>query len=137
MQFAIIRLMKQRGFTVIELMTAIVVLLLIGTVFWLQKNNIEVAARDDSRKTAINSMYYTLEEVYYPQNQSYPKQLNSETLPSVDPTQFKDPDGVMIGKSDSDYRYEPTNCSTDSCKSYNLRANLENEADYVKTSRHK
>ena len=56
--------MKQRGFTVIELMVVIVLLLVIGVVFLVQKNNIEVAARDDTRKIAINSIYYNLEEVY-------------------------------------------------------------------------
>lgn len=127
--------MKQRGFTVIELMVAIVLLLVIGTVFWVQKNNIEVAARDDQRKIAINSMYYTLEEVYYPTHKSYPKTLDSSTLPSVDPSLFKDPNGVTLGKSNSDYRYEPTNCSDTACKGYTLRADLENEADYSKTSR--
>lgn len=128
--------MKQRGFTVIELVVATVLLLFIGIVFWVQKNNIQVAGRDDTRKIAINSMYYTLEEVYYPTHKSYPKSLSTETLPSVAPNLFKDPNGVAIGKSDSEYRYEPTDCSESSCKGYTLRASLENEAAYVKTSRH-
>lgn len=129
-------LMKQRGFTVIELMVIIVLLLVIGVVFLIQKNNIELAARDDNRKTAINSMYYTLEEVYYPQHKSYPKTLDTTTLPSVDPALLKDPAGVMVGASNSDYRYEPTDCSGTTCAGYTLRADLENEADYAKKSRH-
>lgn len=126
--------MRQRGFTVIELMSVIVLLFFVGIVFWIQKNNIEVAARDDQRKTAINSIYYTLEEVYYPANKSYPKNITESTLPSVDPKLLNDPDGVAIGKSGSDYRYEPTDCNSDKCGGYSLRALLENEDDFVKQS---
>src|SRR5690348_5708813 len=122
--------MKQRGFTVLELLAVIALLLVIGGVFWTQKNNIETAARDDKRKVSINAMYYSLEEVYYPANKSYPKTLSSTTLPSVDKDLFKDPHGVEIGKSDSDSSYEGKSCSGDACKSYTLHAHLENEADY-------
>lgn len=134
---AIMTAMKQRGFTVIELLALFVLLGVIGTVFWSQKSAIETAARDDSRKTSINAMYYALEEVYYPTNKHYPKTVSSATLSSVDPALFKDPNGVEIGKADSNYRYEGKNCSGDNCKSYSLRTVLENEADYVKNSRNK
>lgn len=127
--------MKQRGFTVIELMALTVLLILVAVVFWTQKNNIEIANRDDTRKISINAMYYALEEVYYPKNTYYPKSLVASTLPSVDKDLFKDPNGVAIGKATSDFRYEGSNCTDDACKSYTLRSNLENEADLVKTSR--
>lgn len=129
---------KQSGFTVLELMVVIVLLATIGIVFWVQKNNIEVARRDDARKSSINALHYSLEEVYYPNHKNtYPKVLNQKTMPSVDASVFKDPSGVKIGEADSDFRYEGKNCSQDSCKSYTLRASLENEADFVKTSLHK
>ncbi len=127
--------MKQRGFTVIELLSLILLLVVIGAVFWSQKTNIETAARDDKRKTAINAMYYSLEEVYYPTHKSYPKSLTASTLPSVDSAVFKDPNGKILGKTGSDYRYEGKNCTGEACKSYSLRAKLQNEADFVKTSR--
>lgn len=127
--------MKQRGFTVIELLVLTLLLLIIGVVFWTQKSNIEVANRDEKRKISINAMYYALEEIYYPSNDYYPKSLNPSTLPSVDEALFKDPDGVMLGESDSDYRYEGKGCVESRCQSYTLRASLENEADYVKNSR--
>ncbi len=127
--------MKQRGFTVLELLATITLLVIIGGVFWTQKTNIEAAARDDKRKVAINAMYYSLEEVYYPANKAYPKTLSSTTLPSVDKKLFTDPNGVETGKPDSDYTYEGKNCSADACKSYTLDAHLEHEADYVKQSR--
>ncbi len=117
-------------------MTAAILLSFIGIVFLIQKNNIETAARDDQRKTAVNTMYYTLEKVYYPTHKSYPKAINTETLSSVEPSLLKDPNGKKIGLRDSDYRYEPTGCDNenDTCTGYALRALLENEADYVKTA---
>ena len=133
---AIISVMKQRGFTVIELVVAIVLLAVIGGVFWYQKNNIEVAGRDDKRKVSINAMYYGLEEVYYKQHGYYPERIEKGTLASVDNALLKDPQGVMIGDAASDYRYEAKNCTDAKCKSYSLRASLENEADFVKNSRH-
>ncbi|HRJ06091.1 MAG TPA: type II secretion system protein [Candidatus Saccharibacteria bacterium] len=129
--------MNQRGFTVIELLALSVILILVGVTFWIQKNNLETAARDDKRKISVNALYYGLEEVYYPTNKYYPKSLSPTTLPSVDSKLFKDPNGVQIGKSEADLRYEGKNCSGEACKSYELRAELENEADVVKTSRNK
>lgn len=126
---------SSRGFTVIELTLVIVLLAVASVVFFVQKSNVEIAARDVARKTSINAMYYSLEEVYFTQNKSYPRTISSEVLLSVDPEQFKDPSGVKIGESTSDFRYEGLNCDGDSCKSYTLRSTLENEDDYVKTSR--
>lgn len=127
---------SSRGFTVIELLVVVVVLAASSIIFFVQKNNIEVAARDETRKTSINAMYYGLEEVYYKaHNNSYPRTINSTVLPSIDPELFKDTNGVKIGESSSEYRYEPLDCNGDDCKSYTLRTTLENEADYIKKSR--
>lgn len=127
--------MHQRGFTIIELLALIAILLIVGTVFWTQKTSLETAAKDDTRKTSINAMYYSLEEVYYPANKHYPKVLSPSTLPSVEPALFKDPQGVDLGKAESDFSYEGKECSGDACKSYSLRTKLDNEADYIKDSR--
>lgn len=124
-----------RGFTVIELLIVATLFAVASVVFFVQKNNFEVAARDEARKTSINALYYGLEEVYFKANNTYPRTISSEALPSVDPDQFKDPSGVKIGESDSDFRYESFDCSGDSCKSYTLRTTLENEDDFVKESR--
>ena len=126
---------SSRGFTVIELLIVVAVLAAASIVFFVQKNNIEVAARDEVRKTSINAMYYGLEEVYYKENGSYPRTISSAILPSVDPALLKDTNGVKIGESASEFRYEPLNCDGDACKSYVLRTTLENEDDYVKKSR--
>lgn len=124
-----------RGFTIIELLFIIVLLAAASVLFFVQKNNLEVAGRDETRKTAINAMYYGIEEVYFKSHNSYPRTIESTILPSVDPSLFTDPNGVKIGESDSNYRYEPYNCDGDSCKNYTLRSTLENEDDYVKQNR--
>ena len=126
---------KTHGFTVIELIFIVALLGAASILFFIQKNNLEVAGRDETRKTAINAMYYSIEEVYFKTNRYYPRTLDSTVIPSVDPSLFKDPNGVKIGESNSNYRYEPYNCNNDQCKSYTLRTTLENEADYVKTNR--
>ncbi len=126
-----------RGFTVIELVIVITVCIVASVVFFVQKNHVEVAARDETRKTSINAIYYALEEVTYKQNKSYPRTLNAEVLASIDPEHLKDTNGVNINEGESEYRYEPLNCDGDACKSYTLRTMLENEDDYIKTSRNK
>lgn len=123
-----------KGFTVIEISLIIVIAIVASVIFFLQKNSIETASRDDKRKTAINAMYYALEKSYYPANNSYPAVINAGVLNTIDPDLFNDPAGLTIGATDSDYRYEPTNCNGDVCAKYTIRAILENEADYVKSS---
>lgn len=125
------------GFTVIELVFIIVVLGIASIFFFVQKNNIEVMAADNAKKTAINAVYYGLEEVFYPANNYYPQSINSGVLKSVDPALFTDPDGIKLGSVGSAYTYSPTNCAYDQCKSYTLKTTLTNEADYIKTNKNK
>lgn len=125
----------QRGFTVIELIFIVVLIGAASILFFVQKNNLQVAGRDETRKTAINAMYYSLEEVYFKANGFYPRTINETVLPSVDPALFTDPYDAKIGEADSEYRYEPENCDGDHCKSYTLRTTLENEDDFIKESR--
>ena len=89
---------RQAGFTVIELFVVAVILIIAGILIFVQMNNLKATNQDSQRKTAINAMYYALEEVYYKKHQSYPATLTSATLPSVDPTLFTDPDGFTLGK---------------------------------------
>lgn len=125
-----------KGFTVIELIFIVLIAGLASVLFFVQKQNVTVAADDMQRKTAINAMYYSLEEVYYPANGYYPTMINSDNLTSVDPDLFSDPNGIKIGTAGSEYTYSPTNCLDGKCKSYSLKTTLQNEADYVKASRH-
>lgn len=127
--------MRNRGFTVLELIVAIVFLLVAGTIFFVQKRNLEMSTRDSQRKTAINALYYNLEDVYYPAHSAYPEHLTADQLKGIDPNTLKDPNGKTVGDQGSDYNYQPKDCTNSLCKSYTLTANMESEADYTKTSR--
>lgn len=89
---------RNTGFTVIELIFVATILIVAGVLIFIQLSNLKTASQDSQRKTAINAMYYALEEVYYKKHQSYPSTLTSATLPSVDPVLFTDPDGFTLGK---------------------------------------
>ena len=128
---------RSTGFTVIELVFAITILGFASVLFFTQKHNIEVISSNDAKKTSINAIYYSLEEVFYPANQYYPRSVNSEVLKSVDPAIFTDPNGININTTGSSYTYLPTNCIDDKCKSYTLKATLENENDFIKSNRNK
>lgn len=127
---------KQFGFTVLELIIAIVILVTAGSIFAIQRADLSAQHRDSDRKAAINAMYYNLEEVVYPSLGGYPLTLTAEQLKAMDSSLLKDPNGVSVGESGSDYSYEPSSCDGSLCKHYTLRASLEREATYEKTSRH-
>lgn len=122
----------KRGFTVLELIVAIVFLLFIGGVFVHQKNKLAQQDRDSKRKIAINALYFNLKDVYYPKNKFYPENLTTESLPGVDPAIYTDPNGNAWGSPDSNYSYETTDCTDNKCQNFKLSAKLENEADFVK-----
>jgi type II secretory pathway pseudopilin PulG len=128
--------MKKRvgGFTVIELVFIILLFSIASIIFFVQKNNIQVIARDNTEKTTINAMYYGLENVFYPANHFYPQTISSSNLKSVDPALFTDPNGIKLGAVGSAYTYLPANCTNNKCKSYTLKSTLTNEADYIKYS---
>lgn len=126
---------RTSGFTVLELIVVIVFLLIAGTVFYIQRRDLEVGKRDAQRKTAINAIYYNLEDVYYPTNKAYPETLTADRLRGIDPALLNDPNGVAIGDQKSQYRYEPKDCKDHLCKSYKIVSSMEHEADYIKQSR--
>ncbi len=125
----------KRGFTVIELLVIIVVLGVGGWLFFNEKATANAVQRDSARKVAINAMYYNLEEVYFTEHQYYPTTIDSKTLRAMDPGLFTDPNGIKLGESGSNYRYDPTGCTTDGrCSGYSLRSSMEREADFVKVN---
>ncbi len=126
---------KKSGFTVIEVCVLVVFLVVAGAIFVIQKGELQQQFNDKTRKTAINAMYYNLEEVFYKQNGHYPKTINEKNLTAIDPNLFTDPLGIVLGEEGSQYRYEPTNCDGEKCQSYTLRADLDLEEDYIKKSK--
>jgi len=127
---------RSEGFTVIELLVVVVFLISAGALLLVQRNSLEATQRDSDRKTAINAMYYNLEEVYFKQNGHYPASISSETLEAMDPELFTDPDGYELGEPDGNYRYESKGCNEkNECEAYELTAELEREGAYTKTNR--
>lgn len=126
----------KKGFTVLELILCIVFVGVFVILFFLQKVNVDAMDRDEKRKVAINAMFYALEEGYYKEKGYYPETIDSEeVLPWIDPNLFTDPAGIPLWDEDSNYVYEATNCEEAKCKSYTLRAQMEKEEAYIKTSR--
>lgn len=126
---------KKSGFTVIELIFVVSVLGFASILFFSQKNNLNIVNLDNQRKISINAMYYSLEEVFYETNEYYPREISSENLKSVDPELFNDPNGIAINELGSDYTYSSFDCVDNNCKSYELKAILAKEDDYIKTNR--
>lgn len=127
---------RASGFTVIEVLVVLSFLLVGAVLFITQSAQIEAASRDTQRKTAINAMYYSLEEVFYEKNGYYPQSIDSKTLRSVDPELFYDPAGRGVSDSESDYHYDSRGCSLDGkCTSYVLHSKMERESSFEKTSR--
>jgi len=126
---------RQSGFTTVELISAVLLILILVTLSLTRESNSASISRDVKRKTAINAMYYNLEEVFYRTNKYYPLKLDANKLSAMDPALLKDPRGSMIGEQASEYRYEPVGCSVDKCTGYTLRADLERESDYTKRNR--
>jgi type II secretory pathway pseudopilin PulG len=127
---------RSYGFTVIEVIVVVVFLGLATTLLLMQKTDLAAAQRDNQRKTAINAMYYNLEEVYYAKNGYYPPKIDSTILTAMDPNLFTDPDSTVINDSGAEYHYNASNCQNNQCKSYKLSADMEKEATYTKSSRH-
>ena len=125
----------RKAFTVPELLVVCAFAALLLILFFVQKGNVDAMNRDEKRKTAINAMYYALEESFYEQNKYYPEEITEDVLTVIDPELFTDPQGYYINSAIGSYSYEATNCKDAKCKSYELRATLEKEDDYIKRNR--
>lgn len=126
---------RKKGFTIIELIIVGVFASLLFILFFIQKTNIDAMERDEDRKTAINAMYYALEESFYKTNSYYPEYISEENITVIDPALWTDPNGYNLGDPLSSYTYEPANCNNGKCKEYTLKADLEKEDTYIKSNR--
>lgn len=123
---------NEKGFTAIELVIFIVVLVVLAVFFVIQKLDLDSTYADQHRKTAINAMYYSLTDVYLPEHGNYPSEIKEDTLKAIDPELLNDIFGVPIYESDSEYKYEGLNCDgSGKCAGFKLTAALEKEADYI------
>ena len=126
---------NKKGFTIIEIIVVAVFSTLLLILFFIQKSNIDAMERDEDRKTAINAMYYALEESFYKDNGYYPETISEENITVIDPALWTDPLGANLGDPLSSYSYEPANCKDGKCKEYTLKAELEKEDAYIKYNR--
>ena len=127
---------KRNGFTVIELLVVIAFLIAAAVLGFFQLSKIRDESDNTKKRTAINAMYYSLEEGFYAKNGYYPASIDSKTLRTVDPALFTDPKGKKLGNSGSNYVYESTGCNNENrCTGYTLRSSMEREDTYTKTNR--
>ena len=126
---------RKSGFTILEISIVAFFATLLVILFFVQKANIDAMERDEDRKTAINAMYYALEEGFYPEHGYYPEQISEENIKVVDPALWTDPFGVNLGDLGSSYSYQAANCENGKCKEYVLKADLEKEDTYTKNNR--
>ena len=125
----------KQGFTVFELIVVAVFASLLIILFFIQKGNLDAFDRDEKRKTAINAMYYALEESFYKENGYYPETISEENIKVIDPALWTDPLGFNLGDPLGSYFYEPANCKDGKCKEYTLKSKLEKEDTYIKYNR--
>lgn len=139
---------NEKGFTVVEIVFAILVLAILAGFFVVQRNSIEAGKRDQQRKTAVNAMYYNLKEVYFAKNKSYPKTISRDNLTAIDPDLFTDPNGGILNgekcsykngaelsQSFCNYHYQPSDCDSEGkCKNFKITADMETESEYSKSS---
>jgi type II secretory pathway pseudopilin PulG len=114
---------KKNGFTVIELIIAVVCFLAIGVIFLFQRNELLAVGRDDATKVKIDEFATALTD-FHNQKGFYPVGLTPTQLSAVDPDFF-----------DDTYKYEGINCNDKGeCVDYKLSADLEKEDAYAKSS---
>lgn len=123
---------KKSGLTIIEALLVILAISLITVIFFIQKSDLDALHRDDIKKSAINAIYYALEESFYKDHGYYPEYLTKDTLTVIDPANFTDPSGYTLGDPESSYSYQAANCVDGKCQEYTLKASLEKEATYAK-----
>ena len=127
--------MNKKGFTILEISIVAVFASLLFVFFFIQKSDLDAFARDERRKTAINAIYYALEESYFKDHNYYLELISEENIKVIDPELWTDPDGHNLGDPESSYVYEAANCKDGKCKEYTLRTTLEKEDTYIKYNR--
>ena len=122
-----------QGFTVIELLVFIFILAVLSVVGISNVRSLRAQNRDTTQKTDINAVYHQLES-FYEKNGYYPEGIDAKTLTGIDPESLKDNQNKTINEIGSLYSYKPGTCAEGKCKKFELTAQLEREALYVKQS---
>ncbi len=142
----------QAGFTIIELLIVIAIIGILATLVLTNFQGAQAKGRDTVRKNDINSLYQKLEESYN-EHGGYPDAaLASGTFTGIDAGALLDADDDTIASTfsttatqpdptvdnENEYAYAGYSCATTltghSCAKYVLKAYLEKESAYSKTS---
>jgi type II secretory pathway pseudopilin PulG len=127
------RINNQSGFTIIELLVFITVVLAITIIAASNIRDLRANNRDQESKIDINATAYQL-EVFHEKNNYYPEKIEVKTIPGLEEKSIKDRNNLTISELGSSYTYKPSGCSEGKCKNFELKANLEKEAPFVKQS---
>ncbi|MFO0971176.1 MAG: type II secretion system protein [Candidatus Saccharimonadales bacterium] len=128
--------LDSQGFTIIELLVFIIVITAIAVVGISNIRTLRAQNRDTASKTDINAIYYQLES-FHEKNGYYPEKVEAASLAGIDPESLKDKNNLEINAAGSTYAYKPAACVEAKCKSFELSAQLEKEAPFIKQSLNK
>lgn len=142
------RTLKQKGFTIIELLIVIVVIGILATLVLNTFRGVQARARDTERKADLNALGTQL-EVYYTDHGYYPGGTDNSTtpsqsitadadvvvtLPGIDAGAVNDPNGNIVNVTTdastvdpgtNEYYYRPDGCTSGECTSFTLYTYLE------------
>ena len=147
------QVLGQKGFTLLELIVVLLIIGLLGALFYVGRTSVERNNRNTLREQDINTIYKQL-EAYYVVNQKYPTlgDMNSSSwlaknMPNLQPSTLKDPLGKsdqLVARPQKDaYAYQVSsangagcNDTTTPCAHYTLTATLERspQKTYVQSS---
>ena len=127
-----IRKLDNNGYTALELLTVLVLFSVLGLLFAYTLRQNATDARDVQRKRDISAIYFSLEATKT--DAGYPETITQEKLVGIDPEALVDTKGVKLGQPNAEYRYYPADCANGTCKTYELKVNLEKEAEFIKKS---
>lgn len=120
--------LRNKGFTLVELMVTITILSILMTIAIVSYGNVQRNARDGKRKSDISVIQSALEQYhadagYYPASITFNSSLNYGTKTYM-PKVPQDPQSTYY------YGYTATGCTTN-CTNYCLFAPLENNSNTV------
>jgi len=127
-----LRKLDNNGYTALELLVVLVIFSVLGILFsYLLRQN-AADARDVQRKRDISAIYFALEA--NKKDNLYPETISKDNLTGIDPEALLDTKNIELGDPEAEYRYYPADCANGLCKSYELKVNLEKEAEFIKKS---
>ena len=141
---------KQQGFTIVELLIVIVLIIIFGALIVNTFNGIKQAERNTERRRDIDEIHRHLEG-YNAQNDRYPTLANindadfrAANMMALNPNALKDPNGdaqtLEVSSDADDYGYDaiPADCDNTAaggdCTGYTLTATLEGGGTYPKSN---